>query len=313
MHYSCFGLTNTKKLLNRALRNGYAVPAFNFYNMETLLAILRAGEITQSPIILQVSEEALKYMGDDILMGMIAGAKYRVGQVALHLDHGHSFEICKHAIDIGFSSVMFDGAALPLAKNIEISRKVADYAHKFDVSVETELGVLAGTEDEKTKSASHIYTDPDMVKEFVKQTHTDSLAIAIGTAHGAYKNKSPNTKLRFDILKQIVKNVPNTPLVLHGASSIPQKFITTINKYGGNIKGAHGIVPAQIRQAIALHITKVNVDSDSRLAFTSELRKTLATHKGIFSPREYLNDAMDAITKNCVDEIQNIMGSGYKI
>lgn len=313
MHYSCFGLTNTKKLLNRALRDGYAVPAFNFYNMETLLAILRAGEITQSPIILQVSEEALHYMGDDVLMGMIAGAKYNIGQIALHLDHGHSFEICKHAIDLGFSSVMFDGSSLSFAKNIEISKRVADYAHKFDVSVETELGVLAGIEDNNTKADSHIYTDPTKVKEFVQRTTTDSLAIAIGTSHGAYKNKSAHEKLRFDILKQIANNIPKTPLVLHGASSIPQKFITTINKFGGNIQGAHGISAAQLRHAISLHITKINVDSDSRLAFTSEVRKTLAAQPGVFNPREYLTNAMDAITKNCIDEIRNIMGSGYKI
>lgn len=313
MHYSCFGLINTKALLTRALRNGYAVPGFNFYNMETLIAILRAGEITQSPIILQVSEGALKYMTDDILMGMIAGAKYKKNQIALHLDHGHSFEICKHAIDLGFSSVMFDGSGLPLSENIKISRRIAEYAHKFNVSVETELGVLAGIEDENTKSDSHFYTDPNIVKNFVQQTKTDSLAVAIGTSHGAYKIKNKNEKLRFDILKQIAKNIPNTPLVLHGASSVPQKFVKTINKFGGNINGAHGISPAQIRQAIALHITKVNVDSDSRLAATAAIRETLSREKNVFDPRKYLTNAMDAITENCIDEIQNIMGSGYKI
>ncbi len=313
MHYSDYGLINTKKLLTKSLNGGYAVPAFNFYNMETLLAILRAGEITQSPIILQVSESALAYMSDDILMGMIRGAQYKRNQVALHLDHGHSFEICKRAIDMGFSSVMFDGSALPLSENIKISRHVADYAHKFDVSVESELGVLAGIEDENTKSDSHFYTDPNIVKDFVKQTQTDSLAVAVGTSHGAYKTKNKNQKLRFDILKQIATNIPKTPLVLHGASSIPQKFITTINKFGGDIKNARGIAPAQLRKAISLHITKINVDSDSRLAFTAAIRETLAHEKNIFDPRKYLTSAMDAITKNCIDEIQNIMGSGYKI
>ena len=313
MHYSCFGLNNTKTLLMRALRDGYAVPGFNFYNMETLSAILRAAEITQSPIILQVSEGALEYMTDDILMGMIAGAKYKKNQIALHLDHGHSFEVCKHAIDIGFSSVMFDGSALPLSENIKISRKIADYAHKFDVSLETELGVLAGIEDENTKSDSHFYTDPAIVKNFVQQTKTDSLAVAIGTSHGAYKIKNKNEKLRFDILKQIATNIPKTPLVLHGASSIPQKFVKNINRFGGDISGAHGISPAQLHQAIALHITKINVDSDSRLAFTSAVRETLAREKNIFDPRKYLTKAMNAITENCIDEIQNIMGSGYKI
>ena len=312
MHYSCFGLANTKKLLNRAMNGGYAIPAFNFYNMETLKAILKAAEITQSPIILQVSESALDYIGDDILMGMIAGAKYKVGQIALHLDHGHSFEACKRAIDIGFSSVMFDGSKLPLAKNIQISKQVADYAHKFDVSVETELGVLAGIEDKNTQSDKHQYTDPNIVKNFVKQTGTDSLAVAIGTAHGAYKQKSRNEKLRFDILKQIATNIPKTPLVLHGASSIPQKFVKNINKFGGDIKNAHGIAPAQIRKAISLHVAKINVDSDSRLAFTSAVREYLAKNKTVFSPRDYLESAMDTITQNCIDEIQNIMGSGYK-
>lgn len=312
MHYSCFGLANTKKLLNRAMNGGYAIPAFNFYNMETLKAILKAAEITQSPIILQVSESALDYIGDDILMGMIAGAKYKVGQIALHLDHGHSFEACKRAIDIGFSSVMFDGSKLPLSKNIQISKQVADYAHKFDVSVETELGVLAGIEDKKTQSDKHQYTDPNIVKDFVKQTGTDSLAVAIGTAHGAYKQKSRNEKLRFDILKQIATNIPKTPLVLHGASSIPQKFVKNINKFGGDIKNAHGIAPAQIRKAISLHVAKINVDSDSRLAFTSAVREYLAKNKTVFSPRDYLESAMDTITQNCIDEIQNIMGSGYK-
>ena len=313
MHYSDYGLSNTKRLLLRALRCGYAVPAFNFYNMETLSAILTAAEITKSPVILAVSESALKYMGDDILMGMIRGAKYKKNTVALHLDHGHSFEICKRAIDMGFSSVMFDGSALPLPENIKISRRIADYAHKFDVSVETELGVLSGFEDENTTSTINSYTNPDTVRDFVTKTKTDSLAVAIGTSHGAYKRKNKNESLRFDILKQIANNIPNVPLVLHGASSVPQKYIQDINKFGGNIKNAYGIAPAQIRRAISLHITKVNVDSDSRLAFTAAVRKTLHQKPKIFDPREYLTDAKNEMIKNCIDEIQNIMGSGYKI
>ena len=202
MHYSNYGLENTKTLLKRAMLNGYAVPAFNFYNMETLQAILDAAKITQSPVILAVSEGALEYMGEDILMGMIRGAQYKRGQIALHLDHGHSFEVCKHACDLGFSSVMFDGSSLPFEKNISESRRIADYVHKFDASIETELGTLAGIEDEKTQSKYNSYTNPDLVKEFVKQTKTDSLAIAIGTSHGAYKRKSPNESLRFDILEK---------------------------------------------------------------------------------------------------------------
>ena len=313
MHYSNFWLANTTKLLKRAMRNGYAVPAFNFFNMETLQAILDAAEITQSPVILAVSESALTYMGGDILMGMIRGAQYKRDQIALHLDHGHSFEVCKYATDIGFSSVMFDGSALPIDKNITESRRVADYVHKFDVSLETELGILAGTEDKNTTAKKHLFTDPDLVKEFVKQTQTDSLAIAIGTTHGAYKRKDDKESLRFDILKQIATNIPNTPLVLHGASQIPQKYVNQINKFGGDIKNARGISPAQIRRAISLHVAKVNIDSDSRFAFTASIRKTLNTDTKIFDPRIYLDMARKETTKNCIDEIQNVMGSGYKI
>ena len=208
---------------------------------------------------------------------------------------------------------MFDCSALPLSTNTNISKKVADYAHKYDVSVETELGVLAGTEDTKTKSKIHSYTDPNIVKDFVKQTNTDSMAVAIGTSHGAYKVKTNNEKLRFDILEQIAKNIPNTPLVLHGASTIPQKFVKNIDKFGGNLKNAKGISPAQLRRPIPLHIAKINIDSDSRLAFTSALRETLSKDKKVFDPRIYLTKAMENMTKNCIDEIQNIMGSGYKI
>lgn len=313
MHYSDFGLANTTTLLTRAMKNGYAVPAFNFYNMETLTAILNAATVTQSPIIIAVSESALEYMGGDILMGMIAGAKYKRGQIALHLDHGHNFEVCKYAVDLGFSSVMFDGSALPLSENIKQSRSVADYVHKFNVSLETELGVLAGTEDKNTKSKSHSYTDPSIVKNFVQQTKTDSLAIAIGTAHGAHKRKNRNESLRLDILQEIKDTIPNIPLVLHGASTIPQKYVNRINKFGGDIKNAYGISPSQIRRAISLHIAKVNVDSDSRLAFTASVRKALFENKNVFDPRAYLDTATKEITKNCIDEIQNIMGSGYKI
>lgn len=313
MHYSDFELANTKKLLMRAMRGGYAVPAFNFYNMETLNAILTAAKITQSPVILAVSEGAMEYMGPTMLMGMIQGAEYKKNAVALHLDHGHSFESCKRAIDLGFSSVMFDGSALSIDENIKISRRVADYAHKFDVSVETELGILSGTEDKNTKSNKSDFTDPALVRDFVKQTKTDSLAVAIGTAHGAYKKKTKNESLRFDILEQIVNQIPNTPLVLHGASTIPQKYIKTIDKFGGDIKNAYGISPAQIRKAISIHIAKVNFDSDLRLAFTSAVREYLSKNKTDFNPRDYLSHAQNEITKHCIDIIQNIMGSGFKI
>lgn len=313
MHYSDFGLINTKKLLTRALRGGYAVPAFNCYNLETFMAVLHAAETTNSPIILAVSESAMKYMTPEILMGIIRGAKYKKNQIALHLDHGHSFESCKKAIDSGFSSVMFDGSSLPLIENIKISKKVADYAHKFDVSVETELGVLAGIEDENTFADSQYYTNPDIVADFVKSTKTDSLAIAIGTSHGIYKRKSENEKLRFDILKRITTNIPTTPLVLHGASTIPQKFVNTINKFGGKINSARGISPSQLRHAISLHITKINIDSDLRLAFTAGIRETMYKNPDITNPRTYLTNAIDNMTKMCIEEITNIMGSNNKI
>ncbi len=313
MHFSEFGLTNTKKLLIHAMHHGYAVPAFNFYNMESLLAILHAAETTHSPVILAISESALQYMGSDILMGMIANIKHKKNQIALHLDHGHSFDSCKKAINLGFSSVMFDGSNLPLNQNIKISKQVADYAHKFNVSTETELGILAGIEDEQTFSDSHLYTNPDIVADFVKQTETDSLAVAIGTTHGIYKRKNENEKLRFDILKQIATNIPKTPLVLHGASTIPQKFINKINKFGGNINYAHGINPAQLRHAISLHVAKINIDSDSRLAFTANIREMFSKHPDIINPRIYLQSAMENMTQNCVNEIKNIMGSNNKI
>lgn len=313
MHYSDFGLINTKKLLIRALHGGYAVPAFNFYNMETLQAILNAVLPTHSPVILAVSESALDYMTPNMLMGMIHGAQFKKNQVALHLDHGHSFESCKRAINIGFSSVMFDGSNLTLEKNIEISKKVADYAHKYDVSVETELGVLAGIEDEKTFGKTCSYTNPDIVADFVKQTRTDSLAVAIGTSHGLYKRKSEDEKLRLDILKQIAANIPTIPLVLHGASVVPQKFVNKINTFGGKITFARGIKPIQLRQAISLHITKINIDSDSRLAFTASIRETFAKHPDVINPREYLAKAVDTIAQNCIDEIINIMGSCNKV
>lgn len=313
MHYQNFGLVNTTNIFKKALSGGYAIPAFNFYNLETLQAILQAATITQSPIILAVSESALKYMDENILIGMIAGAKYKKGQIVLHLDHGHSFESCKHAIDLGFSSVMFDGSALPLHKNISISKKIINYAHKFNVSVETELGVLSGIEDKNTKSKQSEYTDPETAKYFVKETGTDSLAIAIGTSHGIHKLKTNYDNLRFDILEQIVKLIPNTPLVLHGASTVPSQFVNTINKFGGKISHAKGIPAQQIRKAIKFHITKVNIDSDLRLAFMSSLRAQLSKNNNITDPRFFLTEAKNTITKLCISEIQNIMGSGNKI
>lgn len=314
MNYKDFGLNNTRVMFADAIARRYAIPAFNFYNMETLSAILDAARETKSPVILAVSESAMKYMGDDLLMGMIWGKKFtpRDG-VALHLDHGGSFEACAHAIELGFSSVMIDGSKLPFAENADLARRVVDLAHKHDVTVEAELGTLAGIEDENTHSETSSYTDPADVIKFVGDTGCDSLAIAIGTSHGAYKRKSDDEKLRFDILAEIAKKLPDFPLVLHGASSIPQHFVKTINEFGGDITGARGIDPTQLRQATEMNICKINVDSDSRLAFTAGIRKSLAEKPAGFNPRDYLGAGRSLIKENCIDEIKNIMGSDNKL
>lgn len=312
MNYKDFGLVNTKKMFINAMKHGYAVPAFNFYNLETLKSILVAAKNTKSPVILAVSESALKYMGDDFLIGMIIGAKIKSKNIALHLDHGHSFESCKHAIDLGFSSVMFDGSELPFTENVKQTKRVVAYAKKFNVSVEAELGTLSGIEDENTKSEKHIYTDPRDVIEFVSKTSCDSLAIAIGTSHGAYKRKNENEKLRFDILKKIADKLPNFPLVLHGASEIPQNLVKNINKNGGKIFGALGIPALQIKKAVSMNICKVNVDSDARLAFTSAVRENLNKNPENFDPRKFLTAAMNEITKTYIYEITKVMNSANK-
>lgn len=310
MKYAELGLVNTNKMFQDAIAHNYAVPAFNFYNMETLQAILDAAKSTHSPVILAVSEAALKYMGDDMLIGLIRGANISPkDQIALHLDHGSSFESCVHAIKIGFSSVMIDASKLSFKENTAITRRVAKYAHKHNVSVEAELGILSGTEDENTKSKTSTYTNPTDAEKFVMATNIDSLAIAIGTSHGAYKRKTPNEKLRFDILADVASRLPDFPLVLHGASNIPQNLITTINKFGGKISDARGIDKKQLRRSTKMNICKINVDSDLRLAFNAATRKTLFTKPGSFNPRDFLSAARQTMTKICIDEIRNIMGS----
>jgi len=314
MTYSDFGLVNTKDMFADAIDHGYAVGAFNFYNMETLKAIVNAARETRSPVILAVSESALKYMGDDMLMGMIAGLKLNPRDgVALHLDHGGSFEACAHAIEIGFSSVMIDGSKLPFDENVKISRRVAEFAHAHNVTVEAELGTLAGIEDENTFGTSSSYTNPRDVIEFVHQTKTDSLAIAIGTSHGAYKRKSDAEELRFDILADIAAELPRYPLVLHGASNIPQNFVEQINEFGGEISGARGIPAPQLRRAVEMNICKINVDSDSRLAFTAGVRATLSANPSGFNPRDYLGAGMKNVYENCMNEIRSIMNSENKL
>lgn len=312
MKFSDFGLVNSKNMFADAMKRNFAVPAFNFYNMETLKSIIAAANETKSYVILGVSESALKYMGDDLLMGMIYGLKLKSKNIVLHLDHGHSFESCRHAIDIGFSSVMFDGSELPFAENVKQTKRVVNYAKKFNVSVEAELGTLSGIEDENTKSNCSGYTDPRDVIKFVSETGCDSLAIAIGTSHGAYKRKSTNEKLRFDILNEVSKKLPKFPLVLHGASTIPQNFVKTINKNGGKLCHPLGIPEAQIKKAVTMNICKVNVDSDARLAFTAAVRESLNKNPENFDPRKYLTSAMENMKNIYIHEIKNVMNSGNK-
>lgn len=314
MKYSDFGLSNTSDMFRAALAGKYAIGAFNFYNMETLHAILAAARKLASPVILAVSESALNYMGEEMLMAMIRGANIQgAEQIALHLDHGHSFDACARAIDLGFSSVMIDASHLPFDENIELSARVAGYAHKHAVSVEAELGVLSGHEDENTNSTNSNFTRPDEAIRFVAETGIDSLAIAIGTSHGAYKRKSDTEELRFDILGEITEKMPNFPLVLHGASNIPQNLVNTINKFGGDIRAARGIPAEQLRRAVTMGICKINVDSDLRLAFTAGIRETLGTHPENFNPRDYLTAATESVEQTVSDEITSIMNSANKI
>lgn len=314
MLYEKFGLVNTESMFADAIAQRYAVGAFNVYNMETLIAISAAARETNSPVILAVSESALEYMGDDMLMAMIAGLRLSPNeQVALHLDHGHSFEACAHAIDIGFSSVMIDASALPFDENIAISSHVAQYAHARGAVAEAELGIIGGREDKNTESVGHLFTNPSDAVEFVTYTNVDSLAVAIGTSHGAYKRQSDSEQLRFDILGEIAHMMPRFPLVLHGASTIPQMLVTEINKHGGNIQNARGIPTDQLRQAVLMGICKINVDSDSRLAFTAGVRLEMAENPNGFNPRDYLGLGTSAVYENAIDEITNIMNSADRL
>ena len=290
--YKELGLVNTRKMFAKAVDGGYAIPAFNFNNMEQLQAIIMAAVETKSPVILQVSKGARNYANQTLLRYMAQGAvEYakELGcahpEIVLHLDHGDSFETCKSCIDMGFSSVMIDGSALPYDENVALTKKVVDYAHQFDVTVEGELGVLAGVEDEVAAEESH-YTKPEEVIDFVTKTGVDSLAISIGTSHGAYKftpeqcTVDPATgrlvppPLAFDVLEAIEKKLPGFPIVLHGSSSVPQDEVDTINKYGGALKAAVGIPEEQLRKAAKSAVCKINIDSDSRLAMTAAIRKT---------------------------------------
>jgi len=316
VHYKEIGFVNTKEMFKHAMENGYAVPAYNFNNMEQLQAIVQACVETRSPVILQVSKGARKYANQTLLRYMAEGAvefmKELGGNIpmALHLDHGDSFELCKSCVDMGFSSVMYDGSHHPYEENIKITKQVVEYAHKFDVSVEAELGVLAGIEEHVSSEKSH-YTKPEEVEDFVNRTSCDSLAISIGTSHGAYKFKpgQPIPPLRFDILEEVQKKLPGFPIVLHGSSSVPQEYVEMINNFGGDLTGALGVPEEQLRKAAAMNVCKINIDSDGRLVVTAVIRKVLAEEKGVFDPRKYLGPARDELKKLLIHKNKNVLGS----
>ncbi len=311
------GLVNTKGLFAKAVKGGYAIPAFNFNNMEQLQAIIQACAETESPVILQVSSGARKYANETLLRYMAQGAveyakeitKGKGIPIVLHLDHGDSFELCKSCIEYGFSSVMIDGSHHSYEKNIELTRQVVEYAHKYDVCVEGELGVLAGVEDE-VSAEHHTYTQPSEVDDFVKKTGVDSLAISIGTSHGAFKFKpGQDPKIRLDILREIEQMIPGFPIVLHGASSVPQDIVKLVNQYGGKLQDAIGIGEDQLREAARSAVCKINIDSDGRLAMTAAIRKVFAEKPSEFDPRKYLGPARDALKELYKHKIVNVLGS----
>ena len=331
VNFKDLGLVNTREMFKRAINGGWAVPAFNFNNLEQLQAIITASSKLKSPVILQVSKGARNYANATLLRylaeGAVAYAK-ELGcehpEIVLHLDHGDSFELCKNCVDMGFSSVMIDGSALPYEKNIELTKQVVEYAHKYDVTVEGELGVLAGVEDEVQAEESH-YTKPEEVIDFTSKTGVDSLAISIGTSHGAYKFKpeqctrDPKTgrlvppPLAFDVLDAIMKQLPGFPIVLHGSSSVPQKYVDIINQYGGKLPDAVGIPEEQLREAAKSAVCKINIDSDSRLAFTAGVRKTLAEKPAEFDPRKYCGPARDMMVEMYSEKITDVLGSDNKL
>lgn len=317
--YKELGFVNTREMFKKAMKDGYAVPAYNFNNMEQLQAIITACVRSRSPVILQVSKGAREYANSTLLRWMGKGAIEMMKEmkegpvpVALHLDHGDSFELCKSCIDSGFSSVMIDGSSLSYEENVAITKKVVDYAHKYDVTVEGELGVLAGIEDEVHAEHSH-YTDPAQVEDFVKKTGVDSLAISIGTSHGAYKFKvKPGESippLRFDILEQVEKRIPGFPIVLHGASSVLQDYIKMINQYGGKMDNAVGIPEEQLRKAAKSAVCKINIDSDGRLVMTAIIRKIFAEKPSEFDPRKYLGPAREELIKMYISKNEKVLGS----
>lgn len=310
-------LVSTKEMFKKAYDGGYAIGAFNVNNMEIIQGITEAASELNSPVILQVSKGAREYANHTYLVKLVEAAVklYPNMPIALHLDHGDSFELCKSCIDGGFTSVMIDLSGKSFEENVEGTKKVVEYAHAHGVVVEAELGTLAGIEDEvKVDEGKQSYTDPSVVEEFVSKTNCDSLAIAIGTSHGAYKFK-PGTKpqLRFDILEEVSKRIPGFPIVLHGSSSVPQEFVDMVNKYGGNMPNAIGVPEDQLRHAAELSVCKINIDSDIRLAMTGNIRKYFAEHPDHFDPRQYLKPARAAVKAMVAHKIKDVLGSANKI
>ena len=315
--YKTLGLVNTREMFAKAVKGGYAIPAYNFNNMEQLQAIIQACVETESPLILQVSKGARQYANQTLLRYMAQGAvEYakeinngKLIPIVLHLDHGPDFETCKSCIEYGFSSVMIDGSSKPFDENIAETKRVVEFAHQYDVTVEGELGVLAGIEDE-VKAEKHTYTRPEEVEEFVGRTGVDSLAIAIGTSHGAYKFKpGDNPRIRLDILHEIEKKLPGFPIVLHGSSSVPQDLVKIINDNGGQLKDAIGIGEDQLREAARSAVCKINIDSDGRLAMTAAIRKVFNEKPAEFDPRKYLGPARDALKALYIHKNKEVLGS----
>ena len=308
-------LVTSKEMFEKAYKGGYAIGAFNVNNMEIIQGITGAAADLKAPVILQVSKGARAYANRTYLMKLVEAAVIDTGlPICLHLDHGDSFELCKSCIDDGFTSVMIDASSKPFAENIALTRQVVEYAHDHGVVVEAELGTLAGIEDEVNVSAEYSsYTRPEEVQEFVEKTGCDSLAIAIGTSHGAYKFK-PGTKpqLRFDVLEEVEKKLPGFPIVLHGSSSVPQEFVEKINKFGGNMPGAIGVPEDQLRKAASMAVCKINIDSDLRLAMTASIREYLAEHPDHFDPRQYLKPARQAIHDMVAHKIVDVLGCDGK-
>ena len=308
-------LVNTRDMFKKAYEGGYAIGAFNVNNMEIIQGIVEGAQAQNAPLILQVSKGARAYANHTYLVKLVEAAVETSGlPIALHLDHGPDFETCKSCIDGGFSSVMFDGSHLPFEENIALTKKVVEYAHsqKNYVTVEAELGRLAGVEDDvKVSAEDSSYTHPDEVEEFATRTGCDSLAIAIGTSHGAFKFKG-EPKLRFDILEEVGRRLPGFPIVLHGASSVIPEYVDMINQYGGHMPGAQGVPEAMLRKAATMAVCKINIDSDLRLAFTGEVRKHFAEHPDHFDPRQYLTDARDGIRNMVRHKIVDVLGCNGK-